>query len=73
MSATWKTLDQAIRHFHREACLADAARTRDRDQAHIRTQQQFFNGSYFLLAPYKPGSLHRKIRRARLPQLKRLL
>src|ERR1700687_696452 len=66
MSAPWKTLDQAIRHLHREARFADPARTRDRDQAHILTQQEFFGGGYFLLPPHNPGSLNRKIRRAGL-------
>src|SRR6266852_5593736 len=73
MNATWKTLDQAIRHFDREARFADPARTRDREQAHILTQKQFFDGRYLLLPPHKPGSLHRKIRRAGLHLLNWLL
>ncbi len=66
MSATWKVLDQATRHLHREARFADPSWTCDRDQAHILTQQEFFSGSHFLLAPHKPGPLHRKIGRAGL-------
>src|SRR6266849_5230983 len=73
MSAPWKALDKAIRHLHREARFADPAWNRDREQAHILTQQEFFGGRYFLLAPHKSGSLHRKIRRARLHLLKWLL
>src|SRR6266481_3627887 len=70
MSAAWKTFDQTTRHFHGEARFADPARTRDRNQAHILTQQKFFGGSYFPFPPYKPSSLHRKIRRAGLHLLK---
>src|ERR1700730_7725284 len=73
MNATWKTLDQAIRHFHREARFTNPARTRDCDQAHILTQKQFFDGSNFFLPPHESGSLHRKIRRAGLQLLKWLL
>src|SRR6202521_1505119 len=73
MSATWKTLNQAIRHFHRETSFADPTRTRDRDQADVLTQQEFFNGSNFFFPTHKPGSLHRKIRRARRYLLKWLL
>jgi hypothetical protein len=38
MNPTWKALDEAIRHFHRETRFADPAWTPDRDQAHILTQ-----------------------------------
>src|SRR2546422_10908245 len=60
MNSTWKALNKATRHLHRETRFADPAWTRDRDQAHILTQQEFFGGSYFLLPPHKPGPLHRK-------------
>src|SRR5712692_6853252 len=73
MSATWKVLDHPARHLHREARFADPAWTRDRDQAHILTQQEFFGGSYFLLPPHESGTLHRKIRRAGLHLLNWLL
>src|SRR5712692_6324850 len=73
MSATWKVLDHPARHLHREARFADPAWTRDRDQAHILTQQEFFGGCYFLLPPHKPGALRRKIRRAGLHLLNWLL
>ena len=63
MSAAGKALDQATRHLHREAGFADPARPRDRDQAHILTQQKFFGGSHFFFPPHKPGPLHGKIRR----------
>src|SRR6266403_3602649 len=64
MDPSWKQLDEAARHFHRETRFADPAWTRDRDQAHILTQQEFFGGSHFLLPPHKPGPLHWKIGRA---------
>jgi hypothetical protein len=66
MDPTWKPLDKAARHFHREARFADPTWTRDRDQAHIRTQQEFFGSSYFPFSPHKPGPLYRNIGRARL-------
>src|ERR1700694_3928422 len=66
MSATGKAVDKATGHLHREARFADSTGTRDRDQAHILTQQEFFGGSYFLLPPHEPGPLHRKIGRAGL-------
>src|SRR2546426_835573 len=49
IGATWKVLDQATCHLYRETRFADSARTRDRDQAHIVTQQEFFSGSHLLL------------------------
>src|SRR5713101_2344337 len=61
MDPTWKHLDKAPCHFHRETRFADPAWTRNRDQAHILTQQEIFGGSYFCLSPHKPGPLHRKI------------
>src|SRR3981081_691425 len=73
MSATGKAVDKATCHLYRETRFADPAWTCDRDQAHIMTQQQFFGGSYFLLPPHKPGSLHRKIGRAGLHLPNRLL
>src|SRR2546428_14163913 len=72
MGATWKALDKATRHLHRETRFADSAGTCDRDQAHILTQQEFFGGSYFLLPSHKPGPLHRKIGGAGLHLLDRL-
>ena len=66
MNPTRKVLDKPTRHLHREARFADPPWTRDRDQAHILTQQQFFGGSYFLFSPHKPGPLHRNICRAGL-------
>ena len=45
MNATWKALNQATGDLHCEACFADSAWTRDRDHAHILTQQEFFDGS----------------------------
>ena len=66
MDPTWKPLYKAARHFHCETRFADPAWTRDRDQAHILTQQEFFGGSDFLFSPHKPGPLHRNIGRARL-------
>ena len=64
MNPTGKALGQATRHFHRQTRLADPARTRDRDQAHVLAQQEFFGGGYFLFAPHKSGSLHGNIGRA---------
>src|SRR2546422_8266529 len=72
MNSTWKALNKATRHLHRETRFADPAWTRDRDQAHILTQQEFFGGSYFLLSPHKPGPLHRNIGRTGLHLLNRL-
>src|SRR5205814_10647822 len=69
MNPTRKAIDKATRHLNRETRFADPAWTRDRDQAHILTQQEFFGGSYFLLSPHKPGPLHRNIGRAGLYQL----
>ena len=43
MNSTWKAVNKAARHLHRETRLADPARTRDRDQAYILTQQEFFD------------------------------
>src|ERR1700676_2117076 len=73
MSATGKAVDKATCHLHREARFADPTGTCDRYQAYILTQQEFFGGSYFLLPPHKPGSLHRKIGGAGLHLLHRLL
>jgi hypothetical protein len=73
MSATWKVLDQATCHLHREARFADPAWTCDRDEANILTQQEFFGGSHFLLPPHKPGPLRWKIRRASFRPLNWLL
>src|SRR5437660_8085366 len=73
MSAPWKALDKAIRDFRRKASFADPTRTSDRNQAHILTQQHFFNGRYLLLPPHKPGSLHGKIGRPGLHLLNCLL
>ena len=61
MSATGKALNQAGRHLHGETRLADSARTRDRDQARILSQQEFFGCSYFSLPTHKAGSLHGKV------------
>src|SRR6267142_1527703 len=66
MNPTRKVLDKPTRHLHREARFADPPWTRDRDQAHILTQQELFGGSYFFLPPYKPGPLHGKTRWAGL-------
>src|SRR6266849_9489547 len=73
MSATWKALDQATSHFHRETGFADPAWTRDREQVHILTQQAFVNGRYLLPPPHQPVSLHGKIRRPGLHLLNWLL
>src|ERR1700675_525785 len=73
MSPARKAINQLTRHLHRKARLANPAWTRDRDQAHILTQQEFFGGRYFLLPPHKPGSLRRKVRRAGLRLVNRLL
>ena len=73
MNASWKALDKATRHLRREARLADPAWPRDRYQAHIFAQHEFFGGRYFLLSPHKSGTLHRKIRRAGLQLLHWLL
>src|ERR1700730_7220405 len=66
MENTWKLLDNVVRHCHCETRFTDPAWTRDRDQAHILTQQESFGGSYFLFSPHKPGPLHWNIGRARL-------
>ncbi len=59
MSAARKVFDHTARHLHRETRLADPARSRDRDQAHSRTQQQFFRGRHLLLPSHKTGPLRR--------------
>src|SRR5271167_1394323 len=61
MNSTRKALDEPIRHFHCETRLADPTRTGDRDQAYIRTQQEFFRGGHFLFPPHKSRSLRRNI------------
>src|ERR1700685_413397 len=66
MNAAWKALDQAAGRLQGETRFADPSGTRDRDQAHVQTQQEFFGGSYFLLAPYECGALHWDIARAGL-------
>src|SRR5437879_12232306 len=66
MDPTWKPLDKAVRHFHCETRFADPTWTRDRDQAHVLAQHEFFGGSYFLFSPHKPSPLNRNIGRARL-------
>src|ERR1700691_1806613 len=77
MSATWKAIrkavDEATRHLHGETRFADPAGARDREQPHIRAQQELLGGSYFLLPPHESGALHWNIARARLHLLIRLL
>ena len=55
-----------------ETGFSNTAWARDGDQAHILSQQEFFGGSYFLLAPDEPSLLHRNIGRPSVRLLKRL-
>ena len=73
MNPAWKAIDKATCHLHPETRLADPAWARDRDQAHILTQQEFFDGGYFFFPSHEPGSLHRKVRRKGLDVLNWLL
>ena len=73
MSAAGKEIHQAAGHLYSEARFADPSWARDRDQAHILPQQQFFSGRYFFLSPHKRGPLHRNIGRARFRLMSRLL
>ena len=57
MNPPWKPLNQPVGHFHCETRFPDPSWTRDRHQAHILAQQQFFGGSYFLFSPNKPRPL----------------
>src|SRR5262249_8671625 len=66
MNPTRKALDKATRHLHCAQRFADPAVTRDGDQAHILTEQEFFDDSYFLFASYETGPWHWNICRAGL-------
>src|SRR6202021_2160679 len=57
IKAAGKGPDKAPRPPDRKPRFADPARTRDRNQAHILTQQQVLDGSDFFFPPHKPGSL----------------
>ena len=67
-----KVFGQAAGHLHRETRFADPSWAGDGEKAHILTQQKFFGGSYFLLAPHERRPLHGNIRRPGLYLLNRL-
>ncbi len=54
MDPTRKLFTETVRHFHGEPGFADAAWTRDCNQAHVLTQQKFFSGSVSFSRPTNP-------------------
>src|SRR6267154_4763165 len=66
-------IEQAPGHLHRQACFPYAARTCDRNEPHVMTQQEFPGGSDFFRPPHEAGPLHGKIRGEDLCSLNRFL
>src|ERR1700677_1291114 len=69
MSASWKVLNNTIRHLHRKACLANSSGAGDRDQPHILSEQQLLDIQFFVLSSDEPSPLNRQICRSYFKRL----